>query len=298
MNSPQASTSDIHPQLQQVAVTGGRGMLGTDVIRSLSAHGWGAQALDLPEFDLRDAAAMSAALAEADAVVNCAAYTNVDQAEREPELAAAVNADAVGRLGAWAARHRKYVLHISTDFVFDGQGDHPYSEDDPPCPLSVYGRTKLAGEQALADSGCRHAIVRIQWTYGAAGNHFIRKLLERARQTPDVKMVDDQVGSPTWTAEVAEALCFLLAHRVEGLYHFAAAGYASRFEVAEFAVRELGLSCRLARCRTADFPAPARRPLNSRFDCRRIDAILPKPRRAWEDALREFLATMRETGHA
>lgn len=275
----------------RVAVTGGRGMLGTEVVTALQAAGVNAVALDLPEFDLCNPANLTGAVAAADAIINCAAYTNVDRAESEPSVAAAVNAEAVGRLGELAARLNRYVLHISTDFVFDGSQERPYRESDAPHPLSVYGATKLAGEHALAASGCRHAIVRVEWTYGASGNHFIRKLLERARSGSEIRMVTDQIGSPTWTREVAGTLARLLAAQATGMFHYAAAGYASRLDVAHFLLRELEIERELLPCRTADLLAPAQRPLSSRFDCRKIEEFLGQPRRHWRDTLREFLRT-------
>lgn len=276
--------------MNRIAVTGGRGMLGTDLACELRRAGFEPVPLDLPEFNLCDSAHLRRLVAECDAVINCAAYTNVDKAESEPALAAAVNAAAPGELGRLAAAAGRYVLHISTDFVFDGAGEHPWRETDTPAPLSVYGSTKLDGERTLAASGCRHAVVRVQWTYGKNGNHFIKKLLERAQSAAEVKMVDDQVGAPTWTRDVSAALVELLKRQATGLYHYAAAGFASRLDVAAFALRELGLERRLVACKTADFPAPARRPLNSRFDCSRLDGLLGSGfRRPWQDALREFL---------
>jgi dTDP-4-dehydrorhamnose reductase len=157
----------------------------------------------------------------------------------------------------------------------------------------VYGASKLAGEQALQASGCHCAVVRVQWTYGAAGASFVSRFLERARAAEGpLRMVADQVGSPTWTRDVAGALTALLALRPTGLFHYAAEGAASRLEVAAFIARECGLARALEPCRTADFPAPARRPLNSRFDCRRFDALLPGRRRPWGTALLEFLRSL------
>jgi len=280
-----------HPSslIRQVAVTGGRGMLGTEVIAALEAAGLNATALDLPDFDLCNRAHLTGVVSAVDAVINCAAYTNVDRAESEPALAAAVNAEAVGCLGGLAARLDRYVLHVSTDFVFDGMLERPYAESDAPRPLSVYGATKLAGEEALQASNCRHAIVRVEWTYGASGNHFVRKLLERAQSGEEIGMVADQVGSPTWTREVANTLVRLLTAQTVGLFHYAAAGYASRLDVAHFVLRELEIERQLVPCRTADIQMPARRPLNSRFDCRKIEEFLGHPRRHWRDTLREFL---------
>jgi dTDP-4-dehydrorhamnose reductase len=225
----------------------------------------------------------------AEVVINCTAYTNVDGAERERDLAYAINADAVGRLGQLAAQHDRYVLHVSTDFVFDGAKPAPYTEADPPRPLSVYGASKWAGEQQLAASGCRHAILRIQWTYGRHGVNFVTKIVQRARQQAELSVVTDQQGAPTHTADVAVTLRRVLDAKLTGTYLYAAAGYASRFEVACTIVAQLKLPVTVRPCTTADFPAPAQRPLNSRFDCTRIDQALGLVRRPWQDALTRYL---------
>ena len=175
----------------------------------------------------------------ADVVVNCAAYTNVDSAERDVQIAHAVNAEAVGRLGACAARQNKWALHFSTDFVFDGALDRPYSESDIPEPLSEYGRSKLAGEKMLEASGGPHCIVRIEWTYGRHGVNFMTKLIDRARTGESLRVVDDQVGSPTATTVVAAVACELLEQRAIGLFHLASGGYISRFGVAQFVVERM-----------------------------------------------------------
>jgi len=268
-------------------------MLGTDLCAALRASGRQVTVFDLPEFDITRVDHLEQALAGAEAVVNCAAYTNVDGAEAQRAVAEAVNAQAPGQLGQLAAARRVYVLHISTDFVFDGELDRPYREDDEPRPLSVYGATKLAGERALQASGCPGAVVRVQWTYGKAGANFVSKFLARAAATDELMMVEDQMGSPTWTRDVAGALCHLLDRRVEGLFHYAAAGYATRYEVAQAILALRGLSGkRLRPCRTADFPAAACRPLNSRFDCARIEALGVPPRPPWREALARFLAAI------
>jgi dTDP-4-dehydrorhamnose reductase len=276
---------------ERVAVLGGRGMLGTDLCAALRASGWPVVAFDLPECDITRPEQLEPALGGVGAVVNCAAYTNVDGAEAHRELADAVNHVAVGELGRLAAARGLYVLHIGTDFVFDGELDRPYRETDAARPLSVYGATKLAGEQALAASGCTHAVVRVQWTYGRAGQHFVAKILAKAATTDELAVVADQVGSPTWTQDVAGALCELLEQRAQGLFHYAAQGYASRYEVAQAILEVRGLTGkRLRPCRTADFRAAARRPLNSRFDCTRIETLLSQPRPHWRQALARFLA--------
>jgi dTDP-4-dehydrorhamnose reductase len=181
------------------------------------------------------------------------------------------------------------VLHVSTDFVFDGRLDRPYVEDDPPNPINEYGKSKLAGEVLLRESGCSHCLVRLEWTFGRHGRNFITKLLERARTAKTLNVVNDQVGSPTATAEVARAFCDLAEQRAEGPFHFASAGYASRYEVAAFVFNHLGMEIDLRPCRTSDYPAPAARPLNSRFDCHKIEPLLREPIAPWQRPLEHFL---------
>ena len=223
------------------------------------------------------------------AVINCAAYTDVERAEDEEALAHRVNADAVGALGRIAAGAGIHVVHVSTDFVFDGRRDGAYTEDDPPNPISAYGRTKLAGERALAGSGCSHAIIRIQWTYGRSGRHFISKVADLARSRDRIMVVDDQRGAPTATTDVAAAILGLLDARAEGLYHFAAAGEATRFDVARVIVDHLGFSTIVEPCASDTFPMKAGRPANSRFDCTHIEALLGRSIRPWREALIEYL---------
>jgi len=272
-----------------VAILGGRGMLGSDMVVACTQTGLDVRVYDLPEFDIRRSDHLRHAVQGAEVVVNCAAYTNVDGAESQTPLAFQVNAEAVGRLGTLAGEAGAWVLHISTDFVFDGSLDRPYREEDTPRPLSAYGRTKLQGEQLLRASGCPWCIVRIEWTYGRHGKNFVTKLLERARSGREIKMVDDQVGSPTSTTDVAKALCSLLKRRPEGLYHLASSGYVSRFGAAQFIMERLSLSNRLVPCKTAEFQSPARRPLNSRFDCAKIAALLDGPIEPWQAPLGRFV---------
>jgi len=273
----------------RIAVLGGRGMLGSDLVQICRQRGFNPIVLDLPEFDITDADQLQQAVDGAEIIVNCAAYTNVDGAESEAELAYQVNAEAVGRLGAFAREAGKRVIHISTDFVFDGCGDKPYVETDHPNPINTYGKTKLAGEQLLARSGCEYCIVRVQWTYGSAGNNFVTKLIQRAKTQDTLKVVDDQTGSPTATIEAAGAICELLQKKPEGIYHFASAGYVSRLGMAKFILDKLSMDVNLLQCKTSDFPSPATRPLNSRFDCSKIMLLLDEPIENWQAPLELFL---------
>jgi dTDP-4-dehydrorhamnose reductase len=264
-------------------------MLGSDLAVACGNCGFNVRVVDLPEFDILNREQVRQAVDTADAIINCAAYTNVDGAESQKDLAHRVNGEAVGQLGRLAAERGKWVLHFSTDFVFDGDLDRPYTETDAPNPINEYGRSKLAGERLLEQSGCSRCIVRLEWTYGAHGTHFVNKIIERTRASGHLKVVSDQVGSPTATTEVAEAACKLLEHRAEGLFHFANSGYASRFDVAKFITEQLSLDVEVTPCPSSDYRSPARRPLNSRFNCTKIQALLGEPIRPWQEPLAGFL---------
>jgi len=274
---------------KRIVILGGRGMLGSDLVFVCRQQGFKATALDLPEFDITRADHLAQAADNAQIIINCAAYTDVDGAESHSELAYQVNAEAVGHLGALAKEANIWVLHISTDFVFDGQSDRPYVETDLPNPINTYGASKLEGERLLVESRCQHCIMRIEWTYGLAGSNFVTKLIQRAKQNKKLKVVDDQAGSPTATTEVGRAICKLLAKKPEGIFHFASAGYVSRFEMAKFVFQKLNMHVDLASCKTVDFPAPAKRPLNSRFDCSKIEALLEEQIKPWQGPLENFL---------
>jgi dTDP-4-dehydrorhamnose reductase len=275
--------------MRKLAILGGKGMLGSNLNVAAAASGWLVQIYDLPEFQITDIQQLEVAIKSCDCVVNCAAYTAVDKAESEPELCEAVNAEAVGELGRIAAATGKYVIHISTDFVFGDLIDIPQSETDQPNPLNVYGCSKLHGEQLLAATGCRHAIIRAEWTYGRHGNNFISKILALAKERESIQVVSDQVGAPTLTADLVRAILCFLENHTEGLYHFAADGFVSRYEVAEFIVRQAKLETRVLPCLSSAFPTPAVRQKNSKFNCAKIDRILDFQRSAWRDALKDFI---------
>lgn len=280
---------------KKIVVLGANGMLGTDLMKSLEQRGCQPVGFDLPEFDISDADQLKAAVDTADILINCAAYTNVEKAETNKELAYKVNADAVGMLGQFACEKDIPVFHISTDFVFDGLGDRPYTEEDATGAISVYGASKLAGEQKLIESAARACIIRVQWTYGHAGTNFIKKLFEFAQTRDTLKVVEDQVGSPTATVEVAAAICRIIAIDGEfpvGIFHFAASGYVNRYEMAKFAFEQKGMSTVIEPCKSDEFPTVAARPLNSRFDCTKIKHLLGEKIKPWQEPLEEFLANL------
>jgi len=272
-----------------ILILGGKGMLGSDIAKTCKQEDFDVKILDLPEFDITNHRQFEKTLGNAQIIINCAAYTDVDGAETNPDLAYQVNAEAVGRLGIFALEHNKWILHISTDFVFSGDLERPYMETDAANPINIYGKTKLAGEQLLAKSGCNHCILRIEWTYGSGGDNFVTKLAERAKSADMLKVVDDQIGSPTATTEVARAICALINHEPQGIYHFASSGYASRFETARFVFDKLSMDVKLLPCKTSDYSSAAARPLNSRFNCSKITALLGSPIEDWKVPLERFL---------
>ncbi len=274
---------------QGIVILGGRGMLGTDLALECQKQGTEALVLDLPEFDITNEQHLKGVIEDAQVIINCAAYTNVEKAESQAELAHQVNAAAVGRLGDYAKKNNTWVLHVSTDFVFDGKLDRPYIEIDAANPINVYGESKLAGEKLLIESGCRNCIVRVEWTYGLGGNNFISKLASLAKAGKDLNVVDDQIGSPTATAEVAKVICDLVQKRCEGIFHFVGSGYVSRFEMAKFIFDKLGIDAKLSNCKTSDYACAAARPLNSRFNCSKIEAVLDKEIEPWQGPLENFL---------
>jgi len=274
---------------QNIVILGSKGMLGTDLAEAFYMKNLDVQVFDLPEFDITNFTQLEEKIKNADIVINCAAYTNVDGAESQKELAYKVNATATGKLGEIARDNNIWVLHISTDFVFDGKGNKPYTETDSPNPISEYGRTKLEGEKLLVKSGCKYCIMRVEWTYGRAGNNFVSKLIQRAKTNNTVNVVDDQIGSPTATTEVSQAICKLLEKKPTGLFHFANSGYVSRYEMAKFIFDKLATNVNLLPCKTSDYAAPAARPLNSRFDCTKISNLLGEKIESWQTILERYL---------
>ena len=268
-------------------------MLGSDLAECAAARGLSVQVYDLPEFDITDETQVEEAVSQSKVVVNCAAYTNVEKAESEVELANQINGYAVGRLGRIAAEFKVPVVHISTDFVFDGTKAGPYVETDAPNPISVYGSSKLLGEKLLGESGCEHCILRVEWTYGRHGVNFITKILAAAKTRDELRVVDDQVGSPTHTAEVATVIMDLLEidSFPNGIYHCAASGYVSRYEMTRFLFERMGGQTKVIPCKTADFKTAAQRPLNSRFDCSKLEKRLGRQMPTWQTMLEIYLTT-------
>lgn len=280
--------------MTDIAILGGRGMLGSEFANFAESEGFSVSILDLPEFDITREKDIKEAVSSSKSIVNCAAFTNVDKAEMEKELCQSINCVAAGKLALAAKLADKHLFHISTDFVFGDNSNTPLDEDFPTCPLSFYGRSKLDGENLIVESGCRNTILRLEWTYGLHGNNFIKKIIELSKNKPLIKVVADQVGAPTHTLEVSRAILCLLKKSATGLFHFSAANFASRFEVAKFINEKLGLNTEIVPCSSEDFPAPAKRPKNSRFNCSKIDSLLDFKRQDWRIQLAKFLDELKK----
>jgi dTDP-4-dehydrorhamnose reductase len=252
-------------------------MLGQNVIRAAGERGVG---FTHAELDVTDAAAVTDALAGA-TVINCAAYTDVDGAEADPEAAHAVNEIGAGNVARAAAR----VIHVSTDYVFDGTKRGPYVESDPVNPLSAYGRSKLAGERATLTASPHSLIVRSSWLFGAGGRNFVDTMLRLGTERDEVRVVDDQIGSPTFAGHLAQALVDLAEGHEHGFLHVAGTGACSWYEFAGAIFERAGVDTALRPCTTDEFPRPARRPANSVLVSERGGPELP----AWRDGLDAYL---------
>ncbi|MBU6438172.1 MAG: dTDP-4-dehydrorhamnose reductase, partial [Betaproteobacteria bacterium] len=271
-----------------VVLFGANGQLGFELQRALAPLGT-VHAVTRAQADLRDAQAGLQLLErlQPQVVVNAAAYTAVDKAEAEPELAQQINAVTPGRYAQWCAENHRAMVHYSSDYVFDGAKTRAesYAEGDVPAPQGAYGRSKLAGEQAVMQSGCEHLVLRTSWVVGAHGGNFAKTMLRLARERDTLRVVADQWGAPTSAALIADVTAHLLRAHLRGegaggLYHLAAAGVTNWCEYARFVIanaRDMGLATRatpdsVQAITTADYPTPARRPHNSRLDCSRLQS--------------------------
>lgn len=270
----------------KVLLTGRGGQVGSELQSLLQPL----LALDRAALDLADASAIRSLVRDArpDVIVNAAAYTAVDRAESESELAMRINGEAPGVLAEEAKKLGALLVHYSTDYVFDGRKGAPYVEDDPPAPLGVYGRTKLAGEDNIRAAGCRHLIVRTAWVYGRGGN-FVRAILRQAEKGAVLRVVNDQFGAPTWARDVAMVTRQLLGKGATGTVHVSAAGEASWYEVALEVLKLRSLSVPVQAVASAQYGARAPRPRYSVLDNRRAESLGASPIGDWRERLAVYL---------
>ncbi|HET9198019.1 MAG TPA: dTDP-4-dehydrorhamnose reductase [Solirubrobacterales bacterium] len=273
----------------KLLVTGAAGMLGRDVMLAAGNAGHEVIGYGRAELDVTDPGAVARRfeLARPDVVVNCAAWTDVDGAETAEEAAFAVNGKGAGNVAAAASEIEARILHVSTDYVFDGAKGAPYVESDQPAPLSAYGRTKLAGEEAVAAANKRHFIVRSAGLFGIGGRNFVDTMLRLSEAQNEVTVVRDQVGSPTYTWHLAYGIVRLIEGIEYGIHHMAAAGQCSWYEFAREIFEQSNVECRVLSITSDEFAAAAPRPPFSALVSQREHAIgLP----SWQDGLAGYLA--------
>lgn len=283
---------------QRLALIGAGGMLGRMVARSAPPE-WEVLSLQRPEFDLTDRQQVDEVLDRLapQVIINCAAFTQVDACETQEELATRINGDGPGYLAAAAKRLGAVLVHLSTDYVFDGSKTEPYQEDDPTNPLSAYGRSKRAGELAILGSGLeQYFIIRTSWLFGPGGNNFVETILRLAQEREQLRVVADQVGSPTYTGDLAAAIFRLLATRKYGIYHVSNQGECSWHEfageiVAQFTQLSGQLKIKnLVPIATLEYPLPAKRPGYSLLSQSKYQTAVGATLPPWRDALQRYLA--------
>lgn len=285
--------------VKKIVITGARGQLGThlDMLSKNSANKW--LATDVAELDLTDKEAVIRFFdtEKPDVIVNCAAYTNVDKAEDDAECAELINKTAVSYLAEECAKSGATLIHVSTDYVFGGDGNTPKSESDATSPLGVYGRTKLDGEKAVEASGCHHIIIRTAWLYSAFGNNFVKTMLRLTGEKERLNVVFDQTGSPTYAGDLADAIFEIVEKSLyeghDGIYHYTNEGVCTWYDLArETATLAGNDKCVISPCRSSEFPSKVERPHYSVLDKRKFKetfGIIPP---YWSDSLKKCLAEL------
>ena len=277
-----------------ILVVGANGMLGHDLMALLGDR---AQGVDIADIDITSPEAVFKVIGELkpEVIINCAAYTDVDGCESNAETAMAVNGEGVAYLAMACRESGALLVQISTDYVFDGGKGTPYVEDDAPCPLSVYGESKLAGEMNAAIAP-EHLIVRTQWLYGLHGKNFVETMLRLGAEKSELTVVDDQIGSPTWTVDLSQAVVALIDHGCRGIFHAANSEYCSWNDFAKAIFAESGLKVEVRPMTTDELNRPAKRPLYSTLECGKLSAETGYHPQTWRNALRQYLQLRENQG--
>ena len=280
----------------KILVTGVKGQLGYDVCRVLNMRGIENRGVDIEDFDITDANAVDAYITNyrPDAIIHCSAYTAVDRAEDDAALCERVNAIGPANIAAAAVKVGAKMMQISTDYVFPGTGEQFYCPDDATGPLSVYGKTKLMGEEAVRRAIDRHFIVRISWVFGKNGNNFVKTMLRLAQTKTDLNVVADQIGSPTYTYDLSHLLCDMIVTEKYGTYHATNEGICSWAEFAAEIMRQAGKSTEIHPIPTSEYPTRAVRPLNSRMSKDKLEENGFERLPSWQDALGRYLKEILE----
>ncbi len=275
----------------RVLVTGAKGQLGHDLMNEMAKRKIDAVGVDVEEMDITDPGAVDRVLGAsgADAVIHCAAYTAVDAAEDNPELCKKINGEGTENIAKVCARLDIPMMYISTDYVFNGQGERPWEPDDPREPLNVYGEAKYEGELAVEKWLKKYFVVRIAWVFGVNGKNFVRTMLRLGRERGKVSVVNDQIGSPTYTYDLARLLVDMIQTDKYGRYHATNEGLCSWYEFAVEIFRQAGLSVEVTPVTSAEYAAKAKRPMNSRMNKDKLDQNGFDRLPSWQDALSRYL---------
>lgn len=275
----------------KIIVTGAKGQLGTDVVAELERRGITAVAADLQELDITDEAAVEAFVAASGAhgVIHCAAFTNVDAAETENEICRKINYEGTVNLARSCEKHGIKLLYTSTDYVFSGDGCEAFETDSPKFPCNFYGKSKLEGETAVEETCSKHFIVRISWVFGENGKNFVKTMLRLAKERNEITVVCDQIGSPTYTKDLAKLLCEMIAGEKYGVYHATNEGFCSWAEFAAAIMEYSGSETKIIPVTSAEYKTVAVRPANSRLSKKSLDENGFERLPAWQDALKRFL---------
>lgn len=284
----------------RVLVTGAKGQLGTDVMEQLNANNIEAVGIDREELDIVDKKACEEFFEKAnaekriDAVIHCAAYTAVDKAEDEQELSYNINALGTENIALACKKYDMKLMYISTDYVFNGQGERPWEPDDEREPLNVYGKTKYEGELFVEKLSDKYFIVRIAWVFGIAGHNFIKTMLKLAKERDSLTVVDDQIGSPTYTADLSKLLVSMIQTDKYGRYHATNEGYCSWYEFAKEIFKVAGVEIDVKPVDSSAYPAKAKRPANSRMEKSKLDEMGFKRLPSWQDATRRYIEELQK----
>jgi dTDP-4-dehydrorhamnose reductase len=276
----------------KVLILGARGMLGKDLVPILSTENE-VLGRDIDDFDISDQKRVQKEIEtfHLEVVINAAAYTDVDGCESRRELAFSVNAESARNVALACAETRARMIHLSTDYVFNGHSQTPYCEEDPPNPLNVYGASKLQGERYIQETLRNYLIIRTEWLYGRHGKNFVDTILTSAGQQKELRVVDDQRGAPTFTKDLGLAIGRLIKIEALGVLHVTNSGSCTWFEFAHQILREKGLNQgQVVPISSAELARPARRPAYSVLDCRKFERLTGRKMRPWEEALKEYLS--------
>lgn len=278
----------------KVFVTGVKGQLGYDVVKELELRGLEAIGVDIEEMDITDEASVNRVIKEAapDAVIHCAAYTAVDAAEDNEELCRKVNADGPRNIAKVCKELDIKMIQISTDYVFDGEGERPWEPEDACGPTSVYGQTKLEGELAVQELLDKYFIVRIAWVFGINGKNFVKTMLNLAKTKDSLTVVNDQFGSPTYTYDLAKLLVDMIQTDKYGIYHATNEGICTWYEFACAIFKEAGIEMKVSPVSSAEYAAKAKRPSNSRMSKDKLEESGFHRLPTWQDALKRYLAEL------